>query len=76
MGRGCRYRWREGDVTHGGTIAPSGASLKRCIPLACSAATKNRSLPDDSKTRTIWRYSLAGEFDRDTLLKMLEPAPF
>ena len=27
-------------------------------------------------TKTIWRYSLAGEFDRATLLSMAEPPPF
>ena len=29
---------------------------------------------NDGKTQTVWRYSLADEFDRDTLLRMLEPA--
>jgi hypothetical protein len=28
------------------------------------------------ETKTIWRYSLADEFDRNTLLAMLEPPPF
>ena len=31
---------------------------------------------NDGKTQTIWRYSLADDFDRDTLLMMLEPPPF
>jgi hypothetical protein len=31
---------------------------------------------NDGKTQTIWRYSLADGFDRDTLLRMLEPPPF
>jgi hypothetical protein len=31
---------------------------------------------EDGKTQTIWRYGLAESFDRDTLLRMLEPAPF
>jgi hypothetical protein len=31
---------------------------------------------NDDKTRTIWRYSLADGFDRNTLLAMLEPPPF
>jgi hypothetical protein len=30
----------------------------------------------DGKTQTIWRYSLADSFDRNTLLAMLEPPPF
>jgi hypothetical protein len=37
---------------------------------------EEESTADDGKTRTIWRYSLANEFDRDTLLRMLEPTPF
>jgi hypothetical protein len=31
---------------------------------------------DDGKTHTVWRYSLAEAFDRNTLLAMLEPSPF
>jgi hypothetical protein len=35
---------------------------------------EEQSVTDENKT--IWRYSLADEFDRGTLLAMLEPAPF
>jgi hypothetical protein len=31
---------------------------------------------DEDKTTTVWRYSLADDFDRNTLLAMLEPPPF
>jgi hypothetical protein len=35
---------------------------------------EEQSVTDE--TKTIWRYSLADEFDRNTLLAMLEPPPF
>jgi hypothetical protein len=37
---------------------------------------EEQTTANDGKTKTIWRYSLADGFDRDTLLRMLEPAPF
>jgi hypothetical protein len=37
---------------------------------------EEQTTTNDGKTQTIWRYSLADGFDRDTLLAMLEPPPF
>jgi hypothetical protein len=37
---------------------------------------EEQTTSDDGKTHTIWRYSLANGFDRETLLAMLEPPPF
>jgi hypothetical protein len=34
---------------------------------------EEQTTADDGKTHTIWRYSLADSFDRNTLLAMLEP---
>jgi hypothetical protein len=37
---------------------------------------EEQTTADDGKTHSIWRYSLADGFDRNTLLMMLVPAPF
>jgi hypothetical protein len=50
--------------------------LEALHTLGLLCCDEEQTTTDDGKTHTIWRYSLAEGFDRDTLLRMLEPAPF
>jgi hypothetical protein len=50
--------------------------LEALHTLGLLCCDEEQTTDDDGKTRTTWRYSLANDFDRNTLLAMLEPAPF